>query len=74
MARSEPLCLCTNTGFFLSAHSGQLADREEIFTKFDKKCTRLESLTPPLNLLLTFPKRYAEVNWLVRLGPTTFQL
>lgn len=25
----------------------QLADREEIFTEFDKKCTGLESLTPP---------------------------
>ncbi len=37
--------LCMNTGLCFSAHTrnGKLADREEIFSEFNKKCTGLES-------------------------------
>ncbi len=34
--------------FSARTHNGQLADREETFTEFDKKCIGLESLTAPL--------------------------
>ncbi len=41
--------LCMNTG-----QNGQLADREEIFAEFDKKCIGLELQTRPLIFIFKF--------------------
>ncbi len=47
--------LCTNTRFFFQrTPNGQLADCEEIFTEFDKKCIGLESLTAPFISFIEF--------------------
>ncbi len=38
------------TVFSVHTQNGKLADREEIFTEFDRKCIWLESQTTPLKL------------------------
>ncbi len=64
VTRSEPLSLfpiywARAACDFFSAHTQKLADREEIFVDFDKKCTGLELQTRPLR------KRWIWISFLV---------
>ncbi len=40
-----------DTRLFFSTHNGQLADHEEIFIEFYKKCVAFELQTTPLTLI-----------------------